>query len=438
MEHEHSQVRHLTTEQLLDYLESRLSPADRELVETHLASGCQACQADLSWLQKTTELMRSYDWLEPPARLHDSATRLIQKKRRRSRSTLSDWLGSFAIQPRTFAAAVAVIVIVLITSSVLLWSNQASAPKAELAGVQGSVALQQNGREEWIRVHAEDEIDVQEGSAVRTGGDSKVLLSFPDNSKVLVDADTELSILRMNALADGSARVIVLRQETGSTHNLVQTNTLADSRYEIQTPSATVLVHGTEFTVTVDKEKSTHVAVNDGEVLVLAQGVEVALVPGESITVNAGKAPSTVKAVPILPSPPELTNGRQPVTEPVESVTEVATNPVQASSTPTPTKTRTPTPTPTRTPVATWTPSPTAGATTAPAPTTAGSQPPTATNTPSGPQPLPTETEMPSPTPVPTETSKKMTPPGQTNTPEPPGRTRNPSSTTSNNNSSLK
>jgi len=99
-----------------------------------------------------------------------------------------------------------------------------------------------------------------------------------------------------------------------------------------------------------------------------------------------------------------------------------------ASSTPTPTPTKTPTPTPTNTPTPTPTKSPTPTATATPTPTSTPTPTPTATPTPSptptkSPTPTATATAMPSPTktasPAPTKSPTPTATPTKTPTPKP-------------------
>ena len=52
------QSAHLSTEQLVDYQEGRLSQKAIDLVEAHLATDCNDCQDELTWLQETQAIIR--------------------------------------------------------------------------------------------------------------------------------------------------------------------------------------------------------------------------------------------------------------------------------------------------------------------------------------------------------------------------------------------
>ncbi len=441
MNHERNQVHHLTNEQLLDYLEQRLAPAESSVVENHLATDCHSCQADLVWLQDTLNLMVSNIWLDPPARLRTSARRIFHERQQRKPAfALGEWLSSLWLQPRPLIVGAAAMLILVIIGGILLWSGPTNSSGAEIAIVQGTVAVQPAGSDIWVP--ATEEKALQDGSTVRTGDDSKVVLSFPDDSQVLIAPDTELTILRMSVHPDEASRVIVLRQTSGSTHNIVQETSSSASRYEVQTPSATVIVQGTEFTVEVDDAGATRVLVNKGTVTVAAQGVTISLDAGHAITVNVGEPPSKVEAAPTIPVPPELTNSEEnesnfretlSAVEPPSTATPTPTG--TSANTPAPTETSANTPAPTGTSANTPTPTTSSSSATLPPPTSEQpSQPPVATSTPASPVPLPTETEIPPPTPLPTETPKKNPPdpPGLTNTPQPPGQTRNASESKTN------
>ena len=456
---------HITTEQLLDFVERRLTPAESSEVENHIATGCQSCQADLLWWQDTLNLMASNIWLDPPARLHTSARRIfLDQQKSKPTFFLGEWLRRLSVQPRPLFVGAAAMLFLVIIAGIMLLSGPANSSSTEIAIVQGTAEVQTAGSNAWVPA-SEDET-LQDGSTVRTGDDSSVVLTFPDASKVLIAPDTELSVLRMNAQSNSSTRVIVLRQTSGSTHNIVQHTSSSASRYEVQTPSAVVTVMGTEFTVDVDDEGTTRVLVDKGTVTVAGQGVTITLNAGQTTTVNVGEPPSRVETIPKIRATQELTNKEENESNSRARLSAVEPN---ASATPTPTSnstdTNTPTGTPnTNTPIGTSTksasstpatpsqsateviatpqvtpsstpsvPTPLPSATnTPPVPTplpTATNTPPvptpvpTATSTPSALTPPPTATEIVPPTPQPTNTPKNNPhdPPGQTKTPEPPG-----------------
>lgn len=56
---------HLTSEQIIDAAEGRLSPDDRARVQAHVAT-CSRCASDIAWYERLIALMRSDDSEAPP------------------------------------------------------------------------------------------------------------------------------------------------------------------------------------------------------------------------------------------------------------------------------------------------------------------------------------------------------------------------------------
>ena len=63
---------HIGFDTLIDYVDKKLTSAESESVEIHLATNCTNCQADLTWLNDTLTLMKTDDWVAPPADLSQS------------------------------------------------------------------------------------------------------------------------------------------------------------------------------------------------------------------------------------------------------------------------------------------------------------------------------------------------------------------------------
>ncbi|HSG17131.1 MAG TPA: FecR domain-containing protein [Anaerolineae bacterium] len=468
---------HLTTEQLLDYIEGRLTSDEMRQAETHLASDCSSCQDELASLTRMLNLMTQNIWVDAPAEQQASARQIyrdhfsVEQDRystEREAFSIGQWFQNLFGPNRPLAyAAIGILLVVLIAGLLLQpWSSASDGASADVVAYQGTVEVQSSGGDEWQSVESAEEVAA--GDDVRTGDESSIVLSFPDESKLLMSPYTEVKIVRMSHDEESGDQVIVLKQQIGRTQNFVQPMPTVESRYEIQTPAATVTVWGTSFTVEVEVDGTTSVAVTEGRVQVLAQGVAVVLDAGEGTTVESGSAPSLVEPVPTndpVPSEaaPEVSTATArpaPTDSPTEAPSESngLTEPTStrrptstAGSSPTPTLTPTPPqsatqpptatqppaatqpPTATPTPVAaTNTPKPEPTSTPTPAPPTNTPQP-TPTDTPEGPPPTetppppPTETPPLPPTPTPTETPR--TPPGQTKTPQPPGQTRTSAAT---------
>lgn len=434
----HEVERHLTTEELLDYIEERLSSDDIARVEAHLAGACSSCQEEMAWLANTIKLMAPNLWVDAPSRLQATVQKAYREQfnQKSEPFSLGRWLESLFTPARPLVYAAVGIVLVVIVLGLLLqpWSDASPSNTAAIAAYTGTVVVE--SAETGDVQSAEETSSVNAGDAVRTGDESSVVISFPDESKTLMAPRTELSVVKMSLNQQRDEQVVILQQDSGRTQNFVQPLRSIGSRFEIRTPVATVSVRGTSFTVDVEEDGTTRVSVAEGRVQVAAQGITVTLDPGEGTVVEAGGAPETAQPVPTVAVPTELATllpspvvvpTDEPIARPTSEKQEAAETPepsdtpsVRPSATPSPSVT--PSVTPSATPVSE---SPTA----VPTASQGSTQPtpePTATNTPSAPPtetpepPPPPPTEEPTPTPLPTATEK--VPPGQTKTPMPPTR----------------
>jgi|GEM_PF-4502984 len=407
-EQEHSS--HLTTEQLLDYLEQRLAPEKVRSVEEHLASDCVACGSELSWLQDTLKLMASADvWVDPPQRMR-AAVRQIYRDHQQDKQqsfSLAAWWRSLFETPRPMAIAFAAVVALIIVGALVfqIWFNQLEPQEAQVAAVQGTVVAQPADSTE-VEPITED-TDIASGDLIRTSAGASVVLTYPDDSMTMVGANSEIALLTLSSDPEGATQVVVFRQEIGMTHNVVQPLTSSQSKFEIQTPAATINVRGTEFTVEVDSEGVTDVAVSEGSVEVKANGTTILLTSGEGTMVSPGSEPSTPVPVPTATRPagfatPLSSRSKTEVDIPIDSDNDEATATLDRSTN-TPTGTPARTNTPTKTPLA----------------TTSSDVDSTSTVTPSKTRESPTKTKTPDPEAQPTATPTEP-PPTEPPTSEPP------------------
>jgi ferric-dicitrate binding protein FerR (iron transport regulator) len=410
---------HLTIEQLLDYLEKRLSSNDAQIVEGHLGTECASCQSDLNWLTETLRLMAPDVWLDPPPRLSSAVRQMFRENQARVQPALPliTWFQNLWSQPRRAAIGFAVTLVFVIALGLLLRTQFQTSLKQEVsvAAAAGTVLALPPDSEIWQPLTEDTLLD--SGTQIRTGEDSSVLLTYPDDSKTVAAPNTELEILQMSSLPSGNRRIILIRQNLGQTLNLVQPSDSANSIFEIQTPAATVTVRGTEFSVSVSDEGVTEVKVIEGTVEVTAMGMTVTLNVGQSTTVSPGDQPAPPES--ILPTPSPTPRFR------ITKTPDEATATEEFDETPTPAIviTRNPTSTPTDSPTRRPTP-------TAPIPTATAPLPPTSTNTPlpstftNTPLP-PTSTSTPLP-PTPTNTSLPPTSTNKTTITPPPAHTPTP------------
>jgi len=320
----------------------------------------------------------------------------------------------------------------------MTWLRRTVVQTATLTQVSGVVKVLPFGSRVWQIASTGDRID--SGDRIRTQPSSAARLVFFDGSTTDLTADTEATVAQMHSRRDGSGKVIVLQQWLGLTQNHVNRLIDAASRFQVETRTAVLSVHGTAFTVHTAASGTTHVAVTEGIVNVTHEESTVALSASQELTVlpdqpHLASCPICATTpipypTPSFPSPAQETPhqlqtwGATEITESSETPTPrnslAATEPPGITMTPRLTTTPTFTPLPTRPPRYPSRPTvaPTPTRTNTPEPTTIPTYTPTAT-------PMPTPTASPTfiptatSTPTPTQTLTPTPEPTQTHTPEP-------------------
>jgi len=69
-------------EQVIDYLDGKLEPAEAARVATHLASDCRACAETRGWYEGVRQVAASDDSIAPPAWVFKQAVRIFDTARR--------------------------------------------------------------------------------------------------------------------------------------------------------------------------------------------------------------------------------------------------------------------------------------------------------------------------------------------------------------------
>jgi hypothetical protein len=103
------------------------------------------------------------------------------------------------------------------------------------------------------------------GDTIRTGEESRGVLTYFEGSSVSVEPNTELTIETAAAFTDGST-VVQMQQTFGRTWHVVTKLITGNSKYEVKTPASTASVRGTMFQVDSDAER-TVVTTTEGTVV---------------------------------------------------------------------------------------------------------------------------------------------------------------------------
>jgi len=176
------------------------------------------------------------------------------------------------------------------------------------------------------------------GDTLRTGGDSRAVLTYFEGSTVSIEPNSELTIEKAAALTDGST-IVLMQQNFGRTWHVVTKLISGSSRYEVRTPSSTASVRGTIFAVDVyvdaDGPGAT-VTTSEGVVVHSAAGPAgaasaVRVTAGQESTKSASRpadsvhaaAPATLREAPARPaSAPHRTKTHAPSSDRAEVRTD--------------------------------------------------------------------------------------------------------------------
>ena len=73
-------------ERLMDYLDSRMDEASNEIMEAHLAAGCEQCASNRKWYERISAIAVGDETVEPPAWALKRAMKLFDNSRPRERT----------------------------------------------------------------------------------------------------------------------------------------------------------------------------------------------------------------------------------------------------------------------------------------------------------------------------------------------------------------
>lgn len=216
-------------------------------------------------------------------------------------------------------------------------STPAAQPADATLNVQSAQVEWQSGSAgSWNAVTGTQAVSGKD--SIRTNASGQAQLTFYTGTQVDILPNSQVVISSFEKTADGGA-TITIRQISGDTLHRVQMVADTHSRYEVETPVATLTVRGTEFKVNVAADGATRVEVTSGTVQASIGQQQYDVKPGQAIDVNSQKqtsGPADIK--PILPPNTTIT--------PTATGSAPATPQGSASSTPVP-------PAPTNTPAGT-------------------------------------------------------------------------------------
>lgn len=131
------------------------------------------------------------------------------------------------------------------------------------------------------------------GDKVVVSGDGGAVLTFFEGAESQLSSGTTVTVTQFQTTE--ATNVIGLNVVAGQTMSTVQKEANAGTRFQIQTPSATISVRGTQFGIYVRADQSTQVVTLEGTVAVQGQDKTVDIPAGYGVKVEAGKVPGDVK-----------------------------------------------------------------------------------------------------------------------------------------------
>src|SRR5262245_7201775 len=152
-----------------------------------------------------------------------------------------------------FSMTAVFVLALLLVGAVLIFSGgTASAEQiATLHPSTGVVEVQEKGSEAF-RPGTEGE-SLHEGDTVRTGLDGRASIEYFDGSETRLDHGTTFTVVTLETLDnDERSKVIRAEQRDGSSYNRVAELTDSESRFEVDTPTATASVQGTVYALIVN------------------------------------------------------------------------------------------------------------------------------------------------------------------------------------------
>lgn len=170
------------------------------------------------------------------------------------------------------------------------------AGSAHIVDMRGQVEQQVGDRTETLTTGAR----VNAGALIRSGEDSSLTLEFPDGSRSLVGANTELKLRELRRLKASGAQQLGIELRRGNVENTVRPVGQGGGRYIIHTPAAIAAVRGTDFRATVQGDRL-RAETLEGEVALQNRRGTTRLPAGTGSQARRGQAPEA--SARLLPAP---------------------------------------------------------------------------------------------------------------------------------------
>jgi hypothetical protein len=167
--------------------------------------------------------------------------------------------------------------------------TNSDSPAGYVASIAGQPEIKNPVDNDFKKISQQTE--VVKGTSIKTDKDSKALVVFSNNSSIVLENSSEVSIQQVPTLEANEVNIL---QKVGKTWSKIIKNT--NTKYEIESQTTLAAVRGTIFEFNVDENQNSKVAVTEGRVEVTpkqdtpdSEKASIALLPTESIEVQKDK-----------------------------------------------------------------------------------------------------------------------------------------------------
>ena len=253
----------------------------------HVSLPSPSPAATARWRQHTVDALAAQKPNRQPA---TSLSRRLAQVGARFQATLQR-------VPRPVGLAALSTVLLAIGLSLYLLMGTSTVQAATLTNVHGVVEILPAGGTEWLPFAVGQR--VAPGDRVRVGQSSSATLTFPNGSTTDLESGTDVDLLQIRThWYSHDNWDVVLRQRTGRTTSCLSCPENETYRFEVQTQIATIVARGTRFSVSIEENGVTDVAVVEGAVSVTTSNTTRWVEAGQMTSVRPEDS-----LVPILPIP---------------------------------------------------------------------------------------------------------------------------------------
>jgi hypothetical protein len=148
------------------------------------------------------------------------------------------------------------------------------------------------GTASWVE--AEVGMSLGLGDIIKSGDNSSAEITFLDGSTIELQAGTEIEVVSLNISTETDSSTIRLKQTVGSIIFRVTKIVDPASRYEVETPVGAVTIRGSAVLVNVSEDGTTWATNLEGDIVAIAQGVELRIPEGRRCIISPGQPPELV------------------------------------------------------------------------------------------------------------------------------------------------